>query len=178
MFGLFKKKEPPQESLKRFPPVPDWQPTIVQPLDRISECIRTYTNGLKDFAVFAHGTCVVLEDGLSDEQAIQFAQDVLHNILNAHPDMNPLEIDDGNILIYYNQPAMNVVLVDIALKNWPEIDKQYLQALATDEVLITELGPNRFDDFGKKALFGRCFMFMDAQNPKVIRVERRHKCGE
>jgi len=33
MFGLFEKKEPP----KRFPPVPDWQPSICQPLDRIAE---------------------------------------------------------------------------------------------------------------------------------------------
>lgn len=42
-----------------------------------------------------------------------------------------------------------------------------------DEVLITPLGPNVFDDFGKMALFGRCFMFMDAQDPKVVRIERK-----
>ena len=34
-------------------------------------------------------------------------------------------------------------------------------------------GPNFFDDAGKKALFGRCFMFMDAQRPNVLRVERK-----
>lgn len=173
MFGLFKKNEPPKEPPKRFPPVPDWQPTIVQPLDRISDRIRYYTNGSKDFAVFTHGTCVILEDGLSDAQAEQFAKDALHKIFHAHPDMNPLNMDDGNVLVRYNQPAVNVVLTDIAQENWPEIDTRHQQALATHEVLITQLGSNRFDDFGKKALFGRCFMFMDAQNPKVVRLERR-----
>ena len=28
-------------------------------------------------------------------------------------------------------------------------------------------------DFGKKALFGRCFMFMDALDPKVVKVHRK-----
>jgi len=32
MYGFFQKKEPPQKPPKRFPPVPDWQPTVAQPL--------------------------------------------------------------------------------------------------------------------------------------------------
>ncbi len=48
----------------------------------------------------------------------------------------------------------------------------YLDALATDEVLITAQGQNKFDDFGKKALFGCCYMFMDAQVPVVVRIVR------
>jgi hypothetical protein len=44
--------------------------------------------------------------------------------------------------------------------------------LATSGVLMTPLGANTFDEFGIKALFGRCFMFMDAQNPVVVRVVR------
>jgi hypothetical protein len=87
--------------------------------------------------------------------------------------MKPLNMDDGNILIRYNHPAVNVVLSDIVKEHWPEIDRRHQEALATDEVLITSLGSNRFDDFGKKALFGRCFMFMDAQGSKVVRIERR-----
>ena len=48
-----------------------------------------------------------------------------------------------------------------------------LLALAASEGLITPLGPNVFDEFGKKALFGRCFMFMDALRPVVARIVRR-----
>ena len=66
MFGLFnKKKEPPKGPPNRFPPVPEWRPSISQPLDRIAERMRYYTDGTKDFAVFQYGTCVVLADGLS-----------------------------------------------------------------------------------------------------------------
>jgi len=60
----------------------------------------------------------------------------------------------------------------VATANWSEINRQHQRALATHEVLITPLGHNKFDDFGIKALFGRCYMFMDAQEPQVVRVAR------
>jgi hypothetical protein len=53
-----------------------------------------------------------------------------------------------------------------------EIDNRHLDALAAHEVLITPLGQNKFDAFGKSALFGRCYMFMDAQDPMVASIER------
>jgi len=61
---------------------------------------------------------------------------------------------------------------EIVQSNWAEIERNHQDALATAEVLTTRLGPNKFDDFAKKALFGRCYMFMDAQNPKVVKIER------
>jgi len=158
---------------EQFPPVPAWQPTIVQPIERIVDRIRYYTNGGRDFAVLEHGTVVILEDGLSDEDADRYAKEVLHAIFNFHPDMNPLRMDDGNVLVQYNHPAVNVVLRDVVERHWAEIDERHQDALATHEVLITPLGRNQFDDFGKKALFGRCFMFMDAQEPNVVRIERK-----
>ena len=182
MFGLFKKappppppaqQPPPSEPPRQFPPIPEWKPTLRQPVDRIVDRMRYYTDGKTDFAVLTHGTCVVLPDGLSDDQAAQFADEVLRRIFNAHPDMNPVEMDDGNVLVRYNHPAANVVLSDFAREHWDVIEQNHLGALATDEVLITPLGPNRFDAFGKKALFGRCFMFMDALDPKVVKVHRK-----
>jgi hypothetical protein len=169
MFGRFKKQKVP----KQFPPVPDWQPSISQPLDRIVDRLKYYTNGACDIAVFKNGTCVVLDDGLSDEDAEKFAKEVLAKIFNYHPDMNPTNMDDGNTLVRYNHPAVNIVLSDFAKKHWAEIDSNHQRALATDEVLITPQGSNVFDDLGKKALFGRCFMFMDAQNPEVVQIERK-----
>ena len=169
MFGLFGKKVPP----KRFPPVPDWRPTIRQPLERIVDRMRYYTNDKRDLVFFEHGTCVLLDDGLSDGDATIAAKAVLHAIFHFHPDMKPRSMDDGNILVTYNRPAANVVLADVADANWHEIDRRHQQALATDEVLITPLGANRFDDFGKKALFGRCYMFMDADAPNIVGIERK-----
>jgi hypothetical protein len=169
MFGLFGKKTPRNQ----FPPVPKWRPAIEQPLERIVDRIRYYTNNKRDFAVFRYGTCVLLEDDLSDSQAVAAAKGVLHDIFQYHPDFKPLDMDDGNVLVTYNHPAVNVVLDDIAASRWSEIDANHQKALATSEVLITPLGNNVFDDFGKKALFGRCFMFMDAQEPQVVRIERK-----
>jgi hypothetical protein len=155
------------------PPVPDWRPTIRQPLDRIVERLVYYTDGKRDFAVFENGTCVILPDGLSEPDAKVTATEVLSKIFHYHPDMNPLAMDDGNIVVQYNHPAVNIVLSDVVEEHWPEIDRNHLQALATSEVLITPLGPNVFDAFGKKALFGRCFMFMDAQQLVVVRIVRK-----
>jgi hypothetical protein len=172
VFNPFRKKAGPKEPAKRFPPVPAWRPSIAQPLDRIAERMRYYTGGAHDFAVLRHGTCLVLPPGLSAAEAERAAAAVLARIFNAHPDMNPMPMDDGNVLVRYNHPAFNVVLADVAEEHRAEIDRRHLDALAEHEVLVTPLGPNRFDDFGKAALFGRCFMFMDAQDPRVVRVER------
>ncbi len=87
--------------------------------------------------------------------------------------MNPANMKDGNVLVRYNHPAYNVVLADIVQAHWAEIDENHQKALATSEYLKTPLGLNVFDDLGKKALFGRCFMFMDAQNPKVVKIVRK-----
>lgn len=176
MFGLFKKKQIPEESStpKRFPPVPNWNPRIEQPIERISDRVRHYSDNSKDFAVFTNGTVVILPVGLSDIEAEAHALKALHGVFHSHPDMNPLNMNDGNILIHYKNDAASIVFADIVEANWEKIENQHQNALATDEVLITPLGPNKFDDFGKKILFGRCFMFMDAQTPKVVKIER---CG-
>lgn len=172
MFGFLKKKSVPKKE-EQFPPVPNWQPEIVQPLEQIVDRIGLYTNNERDFAIFSNGTAVILPDGLSDLDAELFAKNALSKVFNAHPDMNPQNMKDGNLLVTYNHDAANVVLSDVVAANWLEIDKQHQNALATYEVLITPLGHNVFDDFGKKALFGRCYMFMDAQNPVVKCIQRK-----
>lgn len=164
----FRRKRKPQ-----FPPVPDWKPDFSPEIAQIVERVRYYTDGNSDIAVFQHGTCVLLDDGLSDVEAPAFALSVLSQIFNYHPDMNPVPMDDGNVLVQYNHPAVNVVISTQAEANWAAIDLHHQRALATDEVLITPLGSNVFDDFGKKALYGRCFMFMDAQDPKVVAIHRK-----
>ncbi len=169
MFDLFKKKKPNAD----FPPVPEWRPTIHKPLEQIIERLKYYTNDKKDFAVFEHGTCVILTDGLLDQEAEDSAKEILHKIFHFHVDMNPVNMDDGNIVVQYNHPALNIVLNDFTQNHWAEINLNHQKALSTSEVLITPLGHNVFDDFGKKALFGRCFMFMDAQAPKVVRIIRK-----
>ena len=144
----------------------------MQPIEQIIDRVSYYTDQKRDFAVFANGTCVILTSGLPEEGAVSEAVAVLAKIFNYHPDMNPRPMDDGNILVRYNHPAVNVVLSATAAQHWEEIERHHQEALATHEVLISPLGQNVFDDLGKKALFGRCFMFMDALSPRVIRVVR------
>lgn len=173
MFGFFKKKEPPKDPPKRFPPIPDWQPTITQPIEQIIERLQFYTDNQRDLAVFSNSTCVLLPDGLSDTEAEAFAKEILSKIFNAHPDVNPLPMKDGNVLVRYNHPAANLVLDSVATQYWAEIETNHQRALATSEAVMTPLGLNVFDDFGKKALFGRCFMFMDAADPQITQIVRK-----
>ena len=168
MVWPFKKKVPSGE----FPPVPKWRPEIRQPIDRIIERVANYTERKQDFVVFTYGTCAFVPNGLSEPQAITAATEILARIFNYHPDMTPTPMDDGNLVVQYKHPALNVVLTEFAQEHWSEIDRHHLDALATSEVLITPLGPNKFDDIGKRALFGRCFMFMDAKSPKATHVVR------
>lgn len=159
--------EPPS-----FPPVPTWRPAFGQSLDRLVERARFYTNGLRDIAVFRHGTMVILRNGLTDAEATDAALTALDSVYHAHPDMNPLLMTDGNVLIQYAHDAATIVLSDTAMEHRGEIEDNHLAALTPGEVLFTPDGPNVFDDFGQVALFGRCYLFMDAQDPEVVRVER------
>src|SRR5262245_57910714 len=98
MFGFFKKKgsaPPPPPSI----PVPKWRPVLAQPLDIIAERVAFYMNGQRDFAVFQHGTCVFVPNGLSEERAAEEAKEILAKIFNFHPDMNPVAMKDGNITV-------------------------------------------------------------------------------
>lgn len=162
-----------REAPNALPPVPAWRPSFPQPLEQIVDRLSYYADGRRDFVVFRHGTCVILEDDMSDEQAEAFALKTLSDIFNYHPDMNPTEMDDGNILVRYNHPAANVVLREVAQAHWHEVETRHLDGLATAEVLITPLGPNKFDDLGKQALLGRAYMFMDAPVPEIERIYRR-----
>jgi hypothetical protein len=116
---------------------------------------------------------VIFADGLSDAQAAQSAEATLTAIINYHPDMNPAPMDDGNVIVRYNHPAFNVVFTDFATTHWAEIDSRHLDGLVPEEVLITPQGPNVLDDFGKKALYGRACMFLDAQASSVKLIQRR-----
>ena len=124
----------------------------MSPINDQLERMVFYTNQAKDLVVFQFGTIVVLEDGLSDEDASKYAQETLSKIYNYHPDMNPVNMKDGNILVQYNHPAFNVVLREFAEKYMTEIETNHLRALATDEVLMTPGGANVFDQFGMLAL--------------------------
>lgn len=160
------------EKKKDFPPVPAWEPKISVPIDKIIDRFRYYSNGNKDFVVLKNGTCIVVPDGLSDEEAKKEALEIVSKIFNYHLDMNPKNMDDGNIMIFYNHPAYTIVLNEIIEEHLDIIRKNHMEALARDEVLITPAGPNKFDDFGMKALFGRCYFFMDAKDPIVYRIIR------
>ena len=142
---------------KQFPSVPKWKPNFSAPIESQLERMIFYTNQDKDLAQFSNGTIVILEDGLDDNSAKQYANEVLSKIFNFHPDMNPVNMKDGNILVQYNHPAYNVVLTEFSQKHMNVIKSKHLEALATDEVLITGLGQNKFDEFGMKALYGRAF---------------------
>ena len=137
-----------------------------------------YTDGKRDLVVFKHGTIVVLEENMSDIVAKEYALNVLSKIYNYHPDMNPLNMDDGNIMVQFNHPAYNVVISNFVEEHLPSIRIKHLEALATDEVIITGAGPNKFDEFGMKALYGRTFMFMDAQSPEVVQVFRANSSNK
>jgi hypothetical protein len=167
-----KAKAAPVETDESFPPVPRWRPSFGPSTEQVVERFRYYTDGKRDLVVFRHGTVAILAPGLTEVQADEQAREALSRVFNAHPDMTPRPMDDGNVLVTYTQPIANVVIADLARQHWAEVEARHQDGLARDEVLITPLGSNVFDDFGKQALLGRCYMFMDAQAPEIVRIER------
>ncbi len=155
-----------------FPPVPKWKPTVPVDIERTATTFAHYTNGTKMFAVFEHGTCVVVPETSGDP--VGAARQLLDRVYNFHPDFNPRQMDDGNFSVSYSQPAYSVVFADEFAANREYINANHLDGVVRDEVLLNADGrPNTFDERGKIGLFGRARMFMDAQAPKVVRVWRQ-----
>jgi hypothetical protein len=164
-----KAKSPATQEDADFPPKPKWRPTIPVNIARTIEAFCYYTDRKKTFAVFANGTCVLLPDGTSQPE--KDAKEILNKVYNYHPDFKPQSMDDGNFLVSYSQPAFSVVFKDEVEKNQAYIDKNHLDGVVRAEVLLNAKGEaNKFDQMGKIGLFGRARMFLDAQNPVVVRV--------
>jgi len=152
-----------------FPPVPKWKPNIPVDIDRTIQTFAYYLNRQRPFVVFINGTCVIVDPKSVDMESE--AKSILDKVFNYHPDFNPMNMDDGNWLIEYSQPAYSVVFKSEVEANWQYIDQHHLDGLATDEVLLNaKQEPNTFDEIGKIALFGRARMFMDAQTSIVARI--------
>jgi len=154
-------------------PVPKWRPRFHPPLKEIISRFQYYRNNAQDFVIFRNGTCVPVENGIPDHDAIVAAKLVLKRIISFHPDFQTLPMDDGNFLVTYNQPAFNVILRKTVQSNWGKIERHHLDGLVKDEVIISPAGQNIFNDMGKIGLLGRSYMFMDAQNPRAARIIRK-----
>ena len=178
MFDRFRKKKavsakPPQPTRTQFPPVPEWRPSFGQPIELVKEHASSYVHGQHDFAVFEHGTVAYLADGLSDTDAVVAATSAIEGVLYAHPDMNPVPMEDGNVFILFANETAVIVLSSTVSENATAIEENHLLGLIPDEVLFTPLGANTFDQLGQVALYGRSLMFLDAQEPRVVSIVRK-----
>jgi len=154
---------------KHFPPIPQWRPNTPNDINKIINTAEYYTGSKLLLAVFKFGTVVFLTSWVDNIEV--GAKNILNQIYNFHPDFNPKPMSEGNYLIEYRKPAFNIVFKEEIADNWVCIDKNHLQGICTDEVLINGKGQhNVFDTVGKICLFGRAKMFMDAQDPIVVKT--------
>jgi len=152
-----------------FPPKPKWKPNLPVDTERTIQTFAYYSDRKRTFAIFQNGTCVLIPDGSSAPESA--AKEILNKVYNYHPDFNPKAMDDGNFMVSYSQPAYSIVFKDEFEKNRAYIDQNHLDGLTRDEVLLNAKGEaNKFDERGKIGLFARSRMFLDAQNPVVVKI--------
>jgi hypothetical protein len=152
-----------------FPPKPKWKPNLPIDLQKTIETFAYYSEKKKTFAIFENGTCVVIPDGATNPE--KQAKEILDKVYNYHPDFNPRKMDDGNFMVSYSQPAYSIVFKDEFEKNRDYIEQNHLDGIVRAEVLLNaKHEPNKFDDLGKIGLFARARMFLDAQNPVVVKI--------
>jgi len=153
--------------------VPEWKPGIERNIDNISERCEFYWNKSKTIVVFAHGTCVFVEDGLSDEASEEAAIYELSGFLKSHPDIHPMQMKDGNLLIMAPHLDVFTVVLEETMDTHQDLIKaNHLKALPSHEVILTADGPNVFDTLGHNMLFGRTFIFWDAQELTPVKIIR------
>jgi hypothetical protein len=154
---------------KPFPPVPTWRPDTPVDIENILSTAKHYTGSKLQLAVFKYGTVALMATHIENIESE--AKLALHKIYYAHPDFKPVTMDDGNYLIEYTQPAFNVVFKEELEEYWPYINAHHMKGVCNDEILIDGGGrKNVFTDLGKICLYGRAKMFMDAQDPQVVKT--------
>jgi hypothetical protein len=154
-----------------FPPKPKWKPTVPMDIPKTIQTFAYYTDHKRAFAVFTHGTCVLLPEGSQDAE--KDAKQILDDVYNWHPDFNTQTMDDGNFMVSYSQPAYSIVFEKEFEANRDYINRNHLDGVVRSEVLLNAKGePNTFDDIAKIGLFGRARMFLDAQAPVIVRIYR------
>lgn len=154
-----------------FPPKPKWKPTVPVDIPRTVQTFAYYTDSKRAFAVFTHGTCVLLHDGSKDAE--KDAKEILDKVYRYHADFDPRAMDDGHFLVSYSQPAYSIVFKEELERHRDYIDRNHLDGVVRAEVLLNAKGEaNKFDDRGKIGLFGRARMFLDAQTPAVVQIWR------
>lgn len=152
-----------------FPPKPKWKPNLPVDIERTIQTFAYYSDKKRTFAVFQNGTCVLVPDGASNVESA--AKEILDKVYNYHPDFNPQLMDDGNFMVSYSQPAYSVVFKDEFEKNRDYIEQNHLDGVVRAEVLLNaKCQQNKFDDIGKIGLLARSRMFLDAQNPVVVKI--------
>jgi hypothetical protein len=157
------------EVKKHFPPIPSWRPDIPIDIERIIESAKYYTDEKLQLGVFKYGTVAFFATQVDDIEDASKA--CLHKIYNFHADFKPITMDDGNYLIEYSQPAFTVVYNDELETHWDYIEHNHMGGVCNDEVILNGKGQqNVFDKIGKLCLFGRAKMFMDAQEPEIVKV--------
>jgi len=153
--------------------VPAWKPSVERDIDKISERCHFYLNQTKTIVVFSHGTCVIVDDGLPGDQSYSQAKTKLSGFLKAHPDFTPMEMKDGNMVV--NTPhidTLTVVLKETMATHADLIEENHQKAIPSHEVILTPLGHNIFESLGYNALFGRSFIFWDAQELQPVKLLR------
>lgn len=175
VFLAVNRKAKPSEKLgsgktpEDFPPKPKWKPNVPVDIERTIQTFAYYSDKKRVFAVFQNGTCVLIPDGSSNPESA--AKEILDKVYNYHPDFNPQSMDDGNFMVSYSQPAYSVVFKDEFEKNRDYIEQNHLDGVVRAEVLLNATGEqNKFDDIGKIGLYARSRMFLDAQNPVVVKM--------
>lgn len=158
-----------KEDNEAFPPKPKWKPNLPINIELIYEKAKYYTGSKLQFAIFQNGTVAFFANRA--EAIEDSSKTLLNQIYNSHPDFKPITMDDGNYLIEYSQPAFTIVFKDEIENHWNYIEQNHQDGTCRDEVLINAQGQhNVFDSVGKICLFGRAKMFMDAQEPKIVKT--------
>jgi hypothetical protein len=165
--GFFDKLFPGDKKAA-FPPTPKWRPNTPIDIDEIVNYSKSNIGNMQ-FVVFKYGTVAFLPNRVDNVQ--DAALSALAKVYNYHPDFRPKTRNDGNVIVHYLQPVYNIVFKHEIETYWDYIDKNHLDGICKDEVLIDGTGqPNVLDKLGKICLFGRAKMFMDAQAPKIVRT--------
>jgi hypothetical protein len=148
-------------------------------IEKTAKTLDYYLNGKSSFIILKYGTLIGIYDHQNPIDAQRIVAERFQSLFQKDVGFNPFPMDDSNWLVEYlhpNQPnhkynVVSIIFHEEVLRYKQEIDHSYLNYIAGDELFLDKDGqPKPFDERGKVGLFARARLFMDARDPKIIKI--------
>lgn len=144
-----------------------WRPTRTESREWFVDRMSHYTNRLKAFLLYRHGT--VVYDGGPNGPSPAVCDAALADVVTHSPDFSVMPMLDGNFLVRFRGPVFGLVSGAFAKENMARISAEATsrgllpgEAILQPDAALVKAGHHVI------GLYARASLYLDAESPIVV----------